>query len=326
MIRKGTFALLALVLWLSAVTGIKTAPPMQMRWLDGEVSPAALDLALDKTNHLIQVSIWRTETVDGKTVATYTGDPYLLTGGIMQDGNAYVCAVSEQFAFDTWKSNDVVALSFNLKGKKYVVGGVFRVGVADIILAWDGTTEGHFNQMAVLYPEQEYGMQYLKALDFAAIVGMGKPDEVLDAPLIYSMAAVFALLPGWVFILLVIVYQWRILRGAKIMHVSVRGWAIVISLVGMFFITGIYFVPPKWILPTRWADFTHWRKIVCEVGGRIHLFMRAEHNPLNSHDLYTSLCVVAQGILCVAILVEIRGGKLRGKEMDSGYSDRGTEL
>lgn len=139
---------------------------------------------------------------------------------------------------------------------------------------------------------------------------------MLDAPLLYDISSAIALLPGWMLVCLVIGYQWRAFRSYKVAHVPVRGLIIAITLLVIVLVVQVPLTPPRWLLPSRWSEFSHWRMIASDIGNRINYFIRAAHNPLNSFDLYTCLRVVAQAILSVILLYDIRGGTPHAEKMD----------
>ncbi|MEA5015941.1 MAG: hypothetical protein VB099_15415 [Candidatus Limiplasma sp.] len=314
--RKLVFMLLAMTLWLGALTGVRTLPAIQLRWIAEEIKPEALKSALTQANKPIRASAWSTKVINGKTVAIYIGEPLLLTGDLMRRGSAEVCAVSEQFAISKWSSANVVGLLVIISGREYAVSGVYPAGVADVIIPWNGVSEEQFNQMAVQFPGQDFGAQYQKAVDFISMMGVNAPTEVLDAPLLYGISTAVAFLPGWMLVCLFIGYQWRTFRPYKAMRIPVCGLMIALGVGAMALVMRVPLTPPRWLLPSRWSEFSHWRMVAGDISARVSRFIRAAHNPLNSFDLSVCLRVATQGILSVLLFYDIRGGNPHAEKMD----------
>ncbi|MEF9973216.1 MAG: hypothetical protein RSC06_11760 [Clostridia bacterium] len=315
-IRKIAFLIVAMGLWVGSLTGVRGGAPVEMRWTETPIEYMSLVRALERIDRPVRAAIWGVKTTDKRTVATYTGDSLLLVGDWMRTGSAATCAVSQSTALSLWGSADAAGLPIALNGRDYVVGGVYESGVADVLIAWDGMEEAPFRQIALQFPGEPDGAQRQLALDFAALLGMDAPDEVLDAALLCGVARAVAQLPGWLLICLVLFIGWRALGGVTIMHLPVRLPVAILSLMGLVWAMGVSLVPPRWLLPSRWSDFAHWEKLAGEIGRRIADFLRAAHNPLNSHDLFACVRTSATGLLSALILYEIRGGWNHAQNMD----------
>lgn len=316
-VRRWMGLLLAVALWLYALVGIPKGTAIELRWVDTDIWRSAFESALKQSEQPVRAVVWALKRVEKQTVAVYSGDALLLTGDLMSRGSAAVCAVSESVARAMWGSVDVVGLSLALGGTTYAVSGVYASGVADVLLPWDGAMDAQFRQMAVRFPGEPDGAQYSKALDFASAMGMGAPDDALDAPLLCGMVRALAWIPGLGLMLLAIIWQRRMLRGM----IRMRAAVFALSLMALVLALGSNLVPPKWLLPSRWSDFAHWAALAGEIADRLSDFQRAAQNSLNGHVFYACLRASAMGLVSMALLLGIRGGW--NHEQDVGRADAG---
>lgn len=323
--RRLITALLALVLLLLTITGVKNADALarqstsiSLRWQQALADETAAEarkkqpgLTLWGQTEDILTAGWRQAQA---TLITYQGDPALVWDPVCQTGalpaplDETGCAVSAALAWALFGSEDAVGLTLSRGETVYTVRGVFP-GEDCLALLPDPTA----SYTAVELPTVGETWQ-----DPAAWAEEQRQQAGLPAPdwtLWPAAAAFLARLLAWLPLLfaagVLAAALWRAVRRQALWRRDAVGFALLLA--AALTLPVLLALWPAWLTPSRWSDFAWWGRLAQQLREQGTAWLAA---PCLGRDLPVKTGLLAQAGLAVfqTVLCEVLRCRLRGTD------------
>lgn len=159
-------------------------PAVTLRPNGAGISYIEIDGASQAHGERTRTALWNRM---GSGYAVYSGDWRLLTDGFLLFGQSGVCLISEKYAIEHFGSANVVGCDINVEGKAYSVSGVYKTGIADVIIHKDDIYVEYSN-IVLSFPDKPKISWRGEAESVMSAAGIASLDGVSDTAILTSIS------------------------------------------------------------------------------------------------------------------------------------------